>query len=279
MMRLGMHADNWRALSGSFMAAIDSAVKHKLDHIEFGVLDGQYFVQAMGYEPSISLKDNPLRIRKICEDRNLKISQIDGAYPLMGFDGAVFGVQYVQQAIRFASDLGCPKVDTTDSGVLYDIPRDEVFKQAVRNYQECLKWAEDYKIIINIEPHGPYTGDVEFMHKLYNHFESKYLRFNMDTGNTFIQGKDPLEFLKAMRKYVTHAHIKDVSPSLAAAVRGEETGIAMSEVGIGEGVNADNIKKCVEYLKETEWDGDLSIECYGSDDKIEYSVKYLRDIM
>lgn len=279
MIRLGMHTDNWRTLSGGFMAAVNSAVKFKLDHVEFGVIDGQYFIQAMGYEPGISLKQNPLEIRRICESNGLAISQIDGSYPMMGFDGAVFGVQYVQQSIRFANDLGCPKVDTTDSGRVYDMPRDEVLKQTIRNYQECLKWAEDYKIIINIEPHGPYTGDIEFMQKLFSHFESEYLKFNMDTGNTFIQGNDPVEFLKTLRRYVTHMHIKDVSAGLAAALRGEDTGIACSEVGIGEGVNADNIKNCLNYLKETKWDGDISIECSGLDEKIAASVKFLRGII
>ncbi len=279
MIRLGMHTDNWRSLSGSFMAAVESAAKYKLEHIEFGVIDGQYFIQAMGYEPGISLKENPLAVRRICESNNLKISQIDGSFPLMGFEGAVFGVQYVQQSIRFAKDLGCPKVDTTDSAKVYDIPREEVLKQAIRNYQECLKWAEDYKIIINVEPHGPYTGDLEFMQKLLGHFESEYLKLNMDTGNTFIQGNDPLEYLKTLRKYLSHAHIKDVSPTLADALRGESTGIAASEVGIGEGVNADNIKKCLLYLKETNWDGDISIECSGTDDKIAFSVNFLRDII
>ncbi len=279
MISLGMHTDNWRTLSGGFMAAIDSAVKHKLDHVEFGVIDGQYFIQAMGYEPGVSLKENPLAIRRICESNNLKISQIDGSYPMMGFDGAVFGVQYVQQSIRFASDLGCPKVDSTDSGKVYDMPKEEVLKQTIRNYEECLKWAEDFKIILNVEPHGPYTGDLDFMHKLFSHFESEYLRFNMDTGNTFIQGNDPLEFLKAMRKYVTHVHIKDVSKELAAMLRGEETGIACSEVAIGEGVNADNIKKCMQFLNETNWDGDVSIECSGLEDKIAYSVDFLRKII
>jgi Sugar phosphate isomerases/epimerases len=117
------------------------------------------------------------------------------------------------------------------------------------------------------------------MQKLFSHFESEYLRFNMDTGNTFIQGNDPLEFLKTLRKYVTHVHIKDVSAGLAAALRGEATGIGVSEVAIGEGVNADNIKKCIQFLKETKWDGDISIECSGTDDKIASSVKFLRGII
>ena len=97
---------------------------------------------------------------------------------------------------------------------------------------------------------------------------------NFDTGNSFISGLDPLEYLKRFRKYLTHAHIKDVSAGLAAAVRGEETGIATSEVPIGGGVNAENIKNCLEYLKQSEWDGVVSIECYGSDENIRKSVEF-----
>jgi sugar phosphate isomerase/epimerase len=90
---------------------------------------------------------------------------------------------------------------------------------------------------------------------------------------------DPLEYLKRFRKYLSHAHIKDVDEKLAAALRGEETGIACSEVHIGGGVNAENIKKCLEYLKETEWDGVVSIECYGSDENIRKSLEFLRPLV
>jgi len=280
MIRLGMHTDNWRTLSGGFEAGCASAEKYKSEHIEAGIIHGQYFIQAMGYEPSISLCQNPLAIRRYCESKGLQISQIDGSYPMMGVDGSTFGVQYVQQSIRFAKELGCPKVDTTDSGhIARDLSKDEVLEITKRNYAECLKWAEDYKIIINIEPHGPYTGDEEFMTKLFEHFDSEYLRFNMDTGNAFIMGKDPLEFMKVFEKYLTHFHIKDVSEGLAALVRGEDSGIACSEVAVGEGVNADNIKACLEYLMAKDWSGDISIECYGADDKIKASVEYLRGIL
>jgi len=62
-------------------------------------------------------------------------------------------------------------------------------------------------------------------------------------------------------------------------VRGEETGIATSEVPIGGGVNAENIKRCVDYLKATDWDGVVSIECFGSDENTAKSVEYLRSII
>jgi sugar phosphate isomerase/epimerase len=276
---LGLHTDNWRPLSGNFQTAAETAVKYGLKHIEFAVIHGQYFIQAMGYEPGISLQSNPRALKRYCDEKGLMISQLDGSYPLMGPDGSAFGVQYVQQSIRFAAEVGCPMVDTVDGAFeIEGFTKEEVFRITCDNYRQCLSWAEDYGVIINVEPHGPYTTDAEFMQRLFSHFESEYLRFNMDTGNSFIAGLDPLEYMKTFRKYLSHAHIKDVSEGLAAAVRGEETGIACSEVPIGGGVNAENIKKCVKYLNETDWDGVLSIECYGSDDNIRASTEFLRNL-
>jgi sugar phosphate isomerase/epimerase len=280
MIELGMHTDNWRPLSGSFKTAADAAVKHGIEHLEFAAIHGQYFINAMGYEPGVSLQSNPRALKRFCDQRGLKISQIDGSYPLMGPDGSAFGVQYVQQSIRFAAELGCPMVDTVDGAFeIEGFSRDEVFRITCDNYRQCLPWAEDYGVIINVEPHGPYTTDVDFMERLFRYFDSEWLRLNFDTGNTYIAGLDPLEYVKALRKYLSHAHIKDVSAGLAAAARGDETGIACSEVPIGGGVNACNIKACIDYMKQTDWSGVVSIECYGSDDNIRRSVEFLRGIV
>ena len=280
MIKLGMHADNLRVLSGSFKAGVEMGAKYKLEHLEFGVIYGIYFVQALGYEPSVSMWENPLEIRRFVESKGMTISQIDSASPIMSTAGSTHGVFYTQQAIRFASHLGAKKVDTTDSAVIEDnMTRDEAFKVAVKNYTELLKWAEDFKIIINIETHGALTNDSAFMLKLLSHFESEYLGFNLDTGNTFISGQVPLEVLKPIRKYLTHCHIKDVSAELAAAIRGVETGIASSDQSIGAGVNAENIKNVINYLKETNWSGDVSVECAGTDDNMKKSVDWLRSII
>jgi sugar phosphate isomerase/epimerase len=114
------------------------------------------------------------------------------------------------------------------------------------------------------------------MRRLLSHFEDEHLRVNFDTGNAFIQGHDPLEYYKELEKYIVSSHIKDVDPGLAAALRGEETGIGMSAVPIGAGVNADNIRKILNYMKERNFDGDISIECDGSDENIRKSVEWIR---
>jgi len=280
MIQLGLHTDNWRPLSMSFEAALDKVAAAGLKHIEFCAIHGQNFIQALGYDPGVSLQSNPRAVRKLLEKKRLIVSQIDGSYPMMGPNGSAFGVQYVQQSIRFAAELDCPMVDTVDGA--FEIPgmnRKEVFRVTCDNYRQVLPWAEDYNIIINVEPHGPYTNDLDFMQRLFQYFDSEHLRLNFDTGNTFIAGHDPLEYVKTLRQYLSHCHIKDVSPELAAAVRGEETGIGSSIVPVGGGVNAENIKRCIEYLQQTKWDGVVSIECHGSDENTAASVKFMKQLV
>ena len=280
MIKLGMHADNLRVLSGSFKSAVELGAKYKLEHLEFGVIYGIYFVQSLGYEPSVSMWENPIEIRRYVESKGMPISQIDSAYPIMCTSGSNYGVFYTQQAIRFASHLGAKKVVTTDSAIIEDnMTKDEALKVAVKNYTQLLKWAEDFKIIVNIETHGALTNDAEFMLKLLSYFESEYLGLNLDTGNTFISGQIPLDVLKPLRKYLTHCHIKDVGADLAAAIRGEETGIACSDQSVGAGVNAENIKNVIDFLKETNWDGEVSVECSGTDENMKKSVEWLRSII
>jgi sugar phosphate isomerase/epimerase len=280
MIYLGLHTDNWRPLSQSFEQSVDKIVASGLKHLEFAVIHGQNFIQALGYDPGVSLQSNPRALRRYLDKKGLKVSQIDGSYPMMGPNGSAFGVQYVQQSIRFASELGCPMVDTVDGA--FETPGmtvEEVFRVTCDNYRQCLSWAEDYKIVINVEPHGPYTNNLDFMQRLFKHFESEYLQLNFDTGNAFIAGHDPLEYLKTLRRYLTHCHIKDVSPELAAAARGEETGIGSSIVPVGGGVNADNIKKCIAYLQQDQWEGAVSIECYGTDENTQASVAFMQQLV
>jgi sugar phosphate isomerase/epimerase len=280
MIHIGIHTDNWRPLSVGFEAACQKIAQTGIKHIEFCAIDGQNFIAALGYDPGVSLESNPRAIRRSLEKLGLKVSQIDGSYPMMGPNGSAYGIRYVTQTIRLASELGCPMVDTVDGA--FETPgltRKEVFRVTCDNYRQCLTWAEDYKVIINVEPHGPYTNDIEFMQNLFNHFESEYLRCNFDTGNTFIAGHEPLEYLKALKKYVVHCHIKDVSPALAAAVRGEETGIGSSEVFVGGGVNAENIRCCMEFLHGQNWDGVVSLECSGTDENTRKSVEWMTGVV
>jgi len=277
MLKLGMHVDNWRHLDVSYEVPCRVAKDHNLEYVEFGTIDGDYFVQALGYNPHIPLHSDPLKLKSYLDSMGLKMSQLDAAYPVSTPEGQFRGVPYTIRAIQFAKALGCPCVDTTDGGRKPQGYNDkEVMALIKQYYRVVLEWAQRYDIIINVEPHGPYTTNPDTMEQILNFFDSPLLRMNLDTGNTFIAGQDPVKFLRRFRHKVSHLHIKDVSEELARAVRGGLTGIACSIVAIGEGVNAENIAGCIELLKETNWDGVLSIECEAAPGKIEQSIEWLR---
>jgi len=277
MIELSMHTDNWRTLSGSLAQAVEAAKKFGLDYIEFGVVDGQDFIEGLGYSPAVSLNANPIRLRRYLEDNGLKVSQIDAAYPITGPMGATFGVRYMQRAIQFAAAVGCPFVVTTDGQSKPEGFTDEqVLAITKESMRQILEWAEDYEVTVNIETHGPYTNDPEILEQMLNFFDTERLGLNLDTGNTFIAGGNPVEFAKRFLGKLRYMHIKDVSESLAAALRGEETGIAMSESPIGRGVNAENISACIRLLKDADWDGVISVECLGTDENLTASIDWLR---
>ncbi|MCU0915238.1 MAG: sugar phosphate isomerase/epimerase [Planctomycetes bacterium] len=277
MMKLGMHVDNWRHLDVSYQVPCQFAKDHGLEHVEFGTIDGDYFIQALGFSPHIPLHSDPLKLKAYLDSLGLQMSQLDAAYPMSCPEGLYRGIGYTLRAIQFAKAVGCPCVDTTDGARKPEGYADkEVMALMKQYYRVVLEWAERYEIIINVEPHGPYTTNPDTMEQILGFFDSPYLRMNLDTGNTFIAGQDPVKFLQRFRDKLSHCHIKDVSEALARAARGQETGIASSVVAIGEGVNADNIAGCIELLKKTKWDGILSIECEAAPGKVEQSIEWLR---
>ena len=63
-------------------------------------------------------------------------------------------------------------------------------------------------------------------------------------------------------------------------MRGHETGIAVSQCAIGDGVNADNIRRCLEILRDHGFTGVLSMECEGQGGPmIERSLAWLKQTM
>ena len=281
MIEIGFHTDAFNSSYWSFEQCLQWAEKNDVHYIECGTIDGVSWLEGLGYQPHVSLTHDPLVMRKKMEKYGVQFSQLDAAFPVSLPAGASYGLIYILNTIRWAKLAGCKHIDTTDHMFK---PEGLTDKQALemmkRIYEEVVEIAELYEIIINIEPHGYYTTKPEFMEKMLAFVDSPYLRMNFDTGNTFIAGQDPVAFLKKFKDKVSHVHIKDVSESLAASLRGELTGIAVSNTAIGEGVNVDNIKKCFDILVDIKYDGVVSIECEGEGGPmIEKSLAFVRGLV
>lgn len=262
MIGIGYHTDAFNTANWNFEQCLQWARQHGVTHIECGAIDGVYMLHSLGYWPHVALYEDPVLLRRKMEKYGVQMSEIDAAFPLSIPEGLTLGVEYILHTIRWARMAGCPRVDTTDDKHRPAGMTDkEVLEHLRRVYGMVLPAAEAHQVIVNVEPHGYCTTKPELMHEILHLYDSPYLGMNMDTGNTFIAGRDPVAFLEQFRAKVNHIHIKDVSRELEQALKGQATGIALSACAIGDGVNADNIRKCMEILVKSGFDGVMSLEC------------------
>lgn len=278
MMTIGFHTDAFNSAYWSFEKCLQWAQRNGVHHIECGLIDGVSWIHGLGYQPHVALYEDPILLREKMDKYGVRFSQVDAAYPLSNEDGPLRGVPYVMKSIAWAAQIGCPCVDTTDGLHRPEgLSEQESMDLMRRSYRQIMRVAEAHQITVNIEPHGYFTTNPDRMEEMLGFADSPLLRMNMDTGNTFIAGQDPVAFLKRFLGKVSHVHVKDVSESLAKAVRGGQTGIAVSHCALGEGVNAGNIRECLKMLKDHGFSGNLSIECEGQGGPmIEKSLAWLR---
>jgi len=280
-MKIGFHTDAFNTSYWKFEQCLEWAQKNDIHFIECGLIDGASWIHGLGYQPHVALYEDPLLLRRKMETYGVQFSQIDAAYPLSGGDGPLYGVPYVLKTIPWAKHAGCERVATTDGLHKPEgLSDDEAMEMMRRSYGQILHVAEAYEITVTIEVHGYFTTNPDRLAQMLEFCDSPFLRLNMDTGNSFIAGQDPVAFAGRFLDKIAHTHIKDVSESLAAAVRGDQTGIAVSQCSIGDGVNAANIRKVLEMLRDRPFDGVLSMECEGAGGPmIEQSLAWLRKTM
>ncbi len=280
-MKISFHTDAFNSAVFDFEKSLQWAEKNDVKYIESGVIQDVTWIHGLGYFPHVALYEDPMRIKRKMEKYNVKFSQLDSAFPLSGDEGLFYGVQYVMKTLPWAKAIGCNNIATTDGlkkpKGLTDEKALELMKRA---FTYIVETAELYKININIEVHGYFTTNPDLLEKMLDFVDSDYFGLNLDTGNSFIAGNDPVEFAKRFLKRIKHVHIKDVSQSLADAMRGKDTGIGISHCSIGEGINADNIKRILLMLNNSGYDGYISMECEGQGGPlIEKSLHWLRNTM
>jgi len=273
MIKIGVNVDNWRHADKPIDYCFEFISGQGIKFTELEAVNGTEFFEGLGFAPFISLNSDPIELRHKLDRHGLTASQLDVSFPINRWEC----IDFIRRGIMFAGQAGIPCVDTTDGAAklpgLSDTEQMGIIKY---HLAQCVSVAENHKVTLNVEPHGPFTTKPELLLEIVEHFSSPYVKVNFDTGNSFIAGQDPVKFLEQVLKYVTHVHCKDVSPELAAAARGKETGISASVVPIGQGANSDNIAKCIQLLKERNWDGVFSIESDG-EENVKASIEWLSE--
>jgi hypothetical protein len=88
----------------------------------------------------------------------------------------------------------------------------------------------------------------------------------------------PSQVLQKLRKMVGEGHFPPGS-ALADESRRDLTGIAGSHCAIGEGMNAKNVRECVEMLMDRGYRGVLTMECEAEGGLMDASIAWMRQLI
>ena len=131
----------------------------------------------------------------------------------------------------------------------------------------------DYGVRILLEPHGPVTDSIKGIQDVFDRLGNpQSLGVNLDTGNSWLGGADPVEMARVFKDKIHHVHWKDLDAEWEAK-RGTRFGCGFSTIALGDGVI--DLQGVCEVLKDADIAGS-TLEIIGSEDILKKSVEYLR---
>lgn len=269
---LGVNMEYVRHEDKSFEWGVQKAAELGYEYVEPMVHWGRELLSEAGYFHSVSLLDDPYRIREACEKAGVKVSALSAHCPLCKPE---VSLEYLKQAIRFAAECGAPVVNT-DEGIKPQWTTEEDDFILMRyTLREAAFVAERRSILIGLEPHQQYSKDAAGLDRIYNLVKSPVIGINFDTGNSFLSGQDPLVWLDHVVTRLVHLHAKDISVQQADAERGKVTGTA---VGCACGDGVIDWQRVIQICRKAPRDIVFSVEC-GTIEQAERSIKHLKQLL
>lgn len=269
---LGINLEFVRHSDKPFEWGVAKAAELGYEYVEPMVHWGRELLSEAGYFHSVSMLDDPLRIKRACEKFGVKLSGLSAHCPLIKPE---ISVEYLKQAIRFAAECGAPVVNTDEGPKPNWTTEEEDFLLMRYTLMEAVKVAEPRGILIGLECHQQYSKTPEGLDRIYKLVKSPVIGINFDTGNSYLAGQDPYKWLNRITSRLVHLHAKDISIEHSAAERGKVTG---TPVGCACGDGVIDWKRVIKICKRAKRDIVFSVEC-GTVEQAERSIKYLKQLL
>ncbi len=269
---LGINLEFVRHDDKPFEWAVRKAAEIGYAYVEPMVHWGRELLSEAGYFHSVSMLDDPLRVKRACVEAGVRLSGLSSHTPLCRPE---ISVEYLKQAIRFAAECGAPVVNT-DEGPKQPwttAEEDHVLMRYV--LKEAAAVAEARGILLGIEPHQQYSRTPQGLERIVNLVESPAIGVNFDTGNSYLAGEDPIAWLEAVLPRLVHLHAKDISVQQSAEERGKVTG---TPVGCACGEGVVDWRAVIALCRKAPRDIVLSVEC-GTIPQAERSLAHLRALL
>lgn len=269
---IGMNLEAIRRHEKPFEWGVEKAAEMGFEYIEPMVHWGRELMSEARYYHTVSMWDDPYRIRRAAERAGLKVSGLQAHGPVCRPD--VHG-DYLKQAIRYAAECGAPVVNT-DEGYKAEWTTEEEDHVLMRYMlHEAAAFAEPRGIQIGLECHAQYSKTPEGLDRIYNLVKSPAIGINLDTGNAYLAGQDVYAWLERVCDRLVHLHAKDITAAHSDAERGKVTG---TPVGCACGDGVIDWRRVIEIVRRSPRDIVFSVEC-GSIDEAARSVQHLRELL
>jgi len=269
---IGANLEFVRHADKPFEWGVQKAAELGYEYVEPMVHWGRELMSEAGYFHSVSMLDDPYRIRNTCEKAGVKISALSAHCPL---GRPEVSVEYLKQAIRYAAECGAPIINTDEGPKQPWTTEEEDFVLMRYSLREASFVAERRGILIGLEPHQQYSKSPDGLDRIANLVPSPVIGINFDTGNAYLAGEDPIAWLERVVDRLVHVHAKDISVEQSEAERGKVTGTA---VGCACGDGVIDWRKVVEICRKAPHDIVLSVEC-GTVEQAERSIKHLKEVL
>ena len=269
---IGLNLEAVRTSHKSFEWGVNFAKELGYEYIEPMVHWGRELLSEARYFHSVSMLDDPFRVRDAVEAAGLKLSALSSHSQLSKPEIAV---EYLKQAARFSKECGAPIINTHEGHKQTWTTEEEDFVLIKYSIMEASKVAARRGIKIGLETHQTYSLVPDKYERILNLVDSPYIGANFDTGNAYLGGLDPVEQVERFKNRIIHMHAKDISVEQSNAERGKVMGTA---VGCACGDGVIDWEKIVAIIRPLPQDIVLSVEC-GSLDQAARSIDYLRKVV
>jgi inosose dehydratase len=240
--------------------------------------DGGSLGVEYGFTASVSLDSHPAKIRDMADKAGITLTSVCAHANLLDpISPDVYATNEIIKAIRLAACLRIRHVITTEGEPKTEFGHGLTHEQRIFAIRERLhvpiQWAEELGIELLLEPHGIVTSNVETMAELLDALgHEQNLGVCLDTGNSWLAGGEPLEYVQRFGTRIKHVHWKDMGPGHLPQ-RGKVYGCGMGVIPLGDGLVG--IQEIVGALLEAGFDGDTTLEIAGAE-AVKLSASRLR---
>ncbi len=266
---LGVNMEFVRSGDKSFEWGVEKAAELGYEFVEPMVHWGRELLSEAGYFHSVSMLDDPYRVKRACEKAGIRLSGLSAHCPLCKPE---ISGEYLKQAVRFAAECGAPGVNTDEGPKPAWTTADEDHVLMRYVLREAALLAEARDIWIGLEPHQQYSKTPEGLDRIYHLVDSPAIGINFDTGNSYLSGQDPYQWLERVLGRLVHLHAKDIALAQSKNERGKVTG---TPVGCACGEGVIDWQKVMNICRNSSRDIVFSVEC-GTVEQAESSIKHLR---